>query len=122
MDTFVVVVPRRDIRALDVKFALEYARANRIILGPAMQAEPMSFPSCNHDERFEWGIDEDALHRFTTGTYIFYSDWCADLSDPHIDVGIMGTRGTHESTAAERAIKTHFGVYYSSRDETFVLP
>jgi hypothetical protein len=122
---FVVVIPERDIKALDVRIVLEYARAARITLGRPYPAQPETFPSCTHDERFEWAIDESALHRFTNGSYLFYSDWCADLNRPHIDIGITSAAsgpGTHVSTAAETAIKAHFGVIYSFRDETLVLP
>jgi hypothetical protein len=118
---FVVVVPQRNIQALNVRSFLEYARSTRITLySTPPQSAQVHFTACHHDERFASNIEESRLRRFAAGSLVLYSDWCPNLANPFIDF-LIGIRGQHVSVADESIIESQFGGIKSSRDETFIL-
>jgi hypothetical protein len=50
-----------------------------------------------------------------------YSDWCANLSHPFIDYGILGAHN-NETLAEQKALAASLGAYTSTRYETFAIP
>jgi len=118
---FDVVIPNRQIVALQVKLYVLSARTTRLSLGSRLVSEPNKLDTCANNEQSGWFINESALVRFTRGAQILYSDWCADLGDPFITWDVATPPGTHDSPGAEVSIEDNIDVINSSRDDIFVL-
>jgi hypothetical protein len=123
IDDFVVVVPDRSIKALTVAIQFEYVRSPRIVFGNELPFREKTLSTCpgNEDERFYWNIDQSALRTFTNGSLVLYSDWCANLSHPFIDFGILGANN-NETLAEQQSLAASLGAYTVTRSETFVIP
>jgi len=122
---FDVVIPdiaKNKINALEFQIYVLYARTTRLTLGNSYQSVVSDFASCAHDEQSSWFIDQSALVRFTRGAQIIFSNWCADLVYPHINWGVYGAPGVHDSMKVKTAIGAAIGVERSSRNDIFVLP
>jgi hypothetical protein len=122
---FDVVVPdiaKNKIYALEFEIYVLYARTTRLTLGTSYRPVIADFASCAHDEQSSWYIDQSALVRFTRGAQKIFSNWCADLASPHINWGVYGARGVHDSVNVKNEIGASIGVERSSRNDIFVLP
>jgi hypothetical protein len=122
-DDFVVIVPERDIKALTVAIQFQYVRSTRIVFGNELPPREKTLSTCpnNEDERSYWNIDQSALRTFTNGSLILYSDWCANLSHPFIDYGILGAHN-NQTLAEQKSLAASLGAYTSTRYETFAIP
>jgi hypothetical protein len=118
---FDVVVPSRQIIALEVKLYVLFARTSRLSLGPSLYSATKRIDGCPNDDQSAWYINESALVRFTRGAQLLYSDWCADLGDPFITWSVGTPPGTHDSPGAEDSVASGIDVINSSRDDIFVL-
>lgn len=118
---FDVVIPNKQIVALQVKLYVLSARTTRLSLGSRLVSAPKNLDTCSNDEQSGWYVNESALVRFTRGAQILYSDWCADLGDPYITWDVATPPGTHDSPGAENSIGANIDVINSSRDDIFVL-
>jgi hypothetical protein len=122
-DDFVVIVPDPQVKVLTVSILFQYVRSTRVVFGNELPSRQKSLSTCpdNEDVRSYWNIDQSALRTFTNGSLILYSDWCASLSHPSIDFGILGAHN-NETPAEQQSLAASLGAYTSSRDETFVIP
>jgi hypothetical protein len=120
---FVVVIPDSGVQAIDARAKIQYARAARLTPGaPYPGSELKSYPVvCKDDKRSAYYIDQSALRRFTNGTLIFITNWCADITHPDIKLYIAGIRGAKESVSTESALVSHYGVTGNTAIATFAL-
>jgi hypothetical protein len=118
---FDVVIPNHRIAALDVKLFVQFTRTTRLLLGPHITSAMKRYKSCPNDKKSSWYVKESALLRFTRGTQILDTYWCADLGKPFINWTVVGAGGAHDSAKAESGIASNFDVYSSSHDDIIVL-
>lgn len=118
---FVVVVPERNIAALDIELNFLYARTTRLTLGSSFSPAVISPSFCAHDEQSSWFITQSALVRYTRGAQRFFSNWCASASDPLIGWGIQGAGGATDTQKEMDEIGNAIGIEHSSRNEIFAL-
>lgn len=122
---FDVVIPdiaKNRITALEIEIYVLYARTTRLTLGSGFRPRVADSTSCPHEEQASWYLNQSALVRFTRGTQIIYSNWCADLPSPYISWGVQGARGVHDSANVKKVIGADVDVERSSRNDIFVLP
>lgn len=119
---FVVVIPDPGVQAIDARAKIQYARAARLTPGTPYTGSGLnSYPGCKDDKRSAYYIDQSALRRFTDGTLIFITNWCADITQPDIKLYIAGIRGAKESNSTESALVSHYGVTGNTAIATFAL-
>lgn len=115
---FNVVIPEANIAALDVEVEIMYARVTRLTLSGHHPPGIKPYGSCPDDEQSSWNVNQSALVRFTHGSQVLYSNWCADPANPSISSNVVG-RG--DSPKAEERIASNINVTTSIREEEFVL-
>jgi hypothetical protein len=118
---FDVVISNPKIIALEIKLYVFFARTTRLSLGASVTSSTSGITNCKNGAQSAWYINQSALIRFTRGTQILYSDWCANVGDPFISWRVGAPKGTHDSAGAETSIGTGINVINSSRDDIFVL-
>jgi hypothetical protein len=118
---FDVVIPDHRIVALDVKLFVQFTRTTRLLLGPHITSTMKRYKSCPNDKVSSWYVKESALLRFTRGTQVLDTYWCADLGKPFINWTVVGAGGVQYSPKAESGIASNFDVYSSSHDDIIVL-
>jgi len=114
---FNVVIPEGKIVALDVEVYVQYARTTRLTLSGDSRPAIRHDPSCADEEQSTWNVDQSALVRFTHGSQVLHSNWCADPTKPSISAIISGA----DSPKAEADIASNISVTTSTREEEFVL-
>lgn len=115
---FNVVIPEANIVALDVDVYVQYARTTRLTLSSQLPPAIKQSRSCPDDVRSAWNVNQSALVRFTHGSQVLYSNWCADLASPSINSSVVGA----DSRKAEEGIASNISVTTSTREEEFMLP
>jgi hypothetical protein len=118
---FVVAIPGRDIRAIDARVKIIYARAARLTPGALLSSGMRHYSSCRNSEQFAYYINESALRRFTNGHLIFITNWCADVVHPDISFHITRALDMSEPANTESALISHYGVVGNTHIQTFVL-
>jgi hypothetical protein len=127
-DLVVVIPPEPNpIEALQVRILVDYAQTARMVLGRAFSAKNLGPKNCQDAVLANASyIQESALQSFAMGKLALYSYWCANLNDPSIGEEIAGPPLPNSSVrfpapSVEKAFKSNYGYYSSSRDEIFVL-
>jgi hypothetical protein len=114
---FNVVIPEGNIVALDVEVYVQYARATRLTLSGGSRRAIRHDPSCRDEEQSAWNVDQSALVRFTHGSQMLHSIWCADPAKPSINTTVSGA----DSPKAEADIASNISVIDSTREEEIAL-
>ena len=120
---FVVVIPDSGVQAIDARAKIQYARAAQLTPGTPYTGSGLnSYPiTCKDDTRSAYYISESALRRFSNGTFIFITNWCADITQPDIKLDIARIGGAKESGSTESALVLHYGVTGNTAIATFAL-
>ena len=122
-DPIVVALPSPGFRQLDVRIQYDYARETQVIFkrpyaGPVLKHEF----NCRDDIQSGWYLRESELIRFTRGTQVVTTNWCAQPGSERVFSDVFGPPGSHISGAEVSHNDHAYGLNSSLRFDMFVLP